>query len=110
MQVQYISNEQGKQVGVLLGMADYHRLTATKATDPELLAGLSKEELDALSNSKLMTEAQSQLSELLAQQKEMVLSSAEEAQLDQLLLQIDHLTILKTRARYTLQNQSHNSI
>jgi hypothetical protein len=104
MQVQYVTDEQGKQVGVLLNMAAYQQLTAT-ADDPELLLGLSHDELKALANSKLAPGAQSQLDDLLAKQKESPLSTKENELLDNLLAQVDQLTILKTRARYTLREQ-----
>jgi hypothetical protein len=103
MQVQYITTEQGKQVGVLLDMAAYHRLLGTAVDDPDLLVALSQEELEALATSKLAPELQAQLDELLQAQQERPLSAEEEAQLDRLLAQVDQLTILKSRARYTLQ-------
>lgn len=110
MQVQYITNEQGKQVGVLLDMADYRQLLAKQSADPELLDGLSQDELNALANSKLVPDAQAKLDDLLAKQTTSQLSDDEEMQLDQLLAQIDQLTILKTRARYTLQVQQDSNV
>lgn len=109
MDVQYITNEQGKQVGVLLEMAEYRRLLAAQAADPELLPGLSREELEALARSKLGPEAQAQLDELLQRQKLETLSAEESATLDRLLAQIDQLTILKTQAQYTLHVQSQHN-
>ena len=46
--------------------------------------------------------AQNQLNDLLVQNAESQLSADEVANLDRLLAQVDQLTILKTRARYTL--------
>lgn len=101
--VQYITNEGGTRVGVLLDIGTYERLAADNQ-DSELLTNISREELLALAETKLATEEQSQLDELLARNAEGQLSSAEEEQLDKLLTQIDNLNILKTRARYTLQH------
>lgn len=103
MQVQYIVTEQGKQVGVLLDMVAYQQLLAGSPPDPELLSGLSREELEALAASKLALETQLQLDDLLESQKQSVLSVDDEAQLEHLLAQYDQLTILKTRARLTLK-------
>jgi hypothetical protein len=70
--------------------------------DAELLVGLSVEELDALADGLLAPAAQTRLDDLLARQKEKLLSADEQRALDGLLQQVDQLTILKTRARYTL--------
>lgn len=102
MQVQYVTNEKGKQVGVLLDMTTYHQLLAAAPSDPELLTDLNQEELKALAESKLALETQAQLDELLQKQEEQTLSDAENSQLENILAQIDQLTILKTRAKYTL--------
>jgi hypothetical protein len=102
MTIQYITNEQGRQVGVLLDMALYRRLTTGQTADPDLLIGLTAAELQALAESKLAPEVQEKMSGLLAAQQEDTLSETEEAELEHLLAQIDQLTILKTRARYTL--------
>lgn len=106
MQLQYITNEQGKQVGVLLDMASYRLLVTKQTADPELLTGLTLPELQALAHSKLAPEMESQLNDLLARQRENRLSAEEEIVLDNLLSEIDNLTILKTRARYTLKAQA----
>ncbi len=71
----------------------------------EILTGLSVDELEALADSLLAPAAQARLEELLARQKDQRLSSDEERQLDRLLQQVDQLTLLKTRARYTLHQQ-----
>jgi hypothetical protein len=101
--VQYVTNQQGERVGVLLDLETYQRLAEASASDEELLAGLSVEELQALATSQLASTEQVQLSELLAQNAEGQLAGEASAKLDQLLTQVDHLNILKTRARYTLQ-------
>jgi hypothetical protein len=68
----------------------------------ELLTGLSVDELEALADSILAPAAQARLDDLLARKKEKALSAQEERELDILLHKTDQLTILKTRARYTL--------
>lgn len=102
MQIQYLTNEQGQKTGVLLDVALYQRLTGQKSPDPDLLFGMSQDELTALANSQLAPITQSRLDELLTQQNEASLTNEETEELDHLLFQVDQLTILKTRARYTL--------
>jgi hypothetical protein len=75
------------------------------SNDPEFLSGLSFEELEALADGLLAPSAQLRLDELLGRQKEKALTASEERELDSLLLKVDQLTILKTRARYTLRRQ-----
>jgi hypothetical protein len=70
-----------------------------------MLVGLSVGELEALSESLLAPAAQSRLEELLASNAEGRLSAAEVSELERLVERVDQLTILKTRARYTLQHQ-----
>ncbi|MBD2311280.1 hypothetical protein H6G20_06365 [Desertifilum sp. FACHB-1129] len=101
-QVRYITNEQGERVGVLLELEAYNRLANPLALDDECLIGLSRDELQALADSKLALAAQNQLNDLLVRNTESQLSVDEIANLDYLLAQVDQLTILKTRARYTL--------
>ena len=74
--------------------------------DAELLVGLSDQELDALADSVLAPSAQVRLDELLERNAEQRLSTDERAELDLLLARVDQLTILKTRARYTLRQQA----
>ncbi len=105
-QVRYITNEQGERVGVLLDLEAYNRLANPLALDDECLIGLSRDELQALADSKLAPAAQNQLNDLLVQNAEAQLSADEVANLDRLLVQVDQLTILKTRARYTLHCQN----
>jgi hypothetical protein len=68
----------------------------------EALIGLSMAELEALADSLLAPAAQARLDDLLARRKEKPLSTEDENELDSLLQKTDQLTILKTRARYTL--------
>jgi hypothetical protein len=51
--VQYVTNQQGERVGVLLDLETYHRLVNSAASDAELLTELSMEELKALADSQL---------------------------------------------------------
>lgn len=101
-QVRYITNEQGERVGVLLDLEAYNRLTNPLVLDEECLIGLSRDELQALADSMLAPTAQNQLDDMLIRNAESQLSADEVANLDRLLAQVDQLTILKTRARYTL--------
>ena len=75
------------------------------SSDCELLVGLSVEESEALADSLLAPAAQARLDDLLARQKEKLLSADEKRALDGLLQKVDQLTILKTRARYTLKQE-----
>jgi hypothetical protein len=74
-------------------------------TDPEVLVGLSDGELEALSESLLAPAAQARLDDLLARNTDHQLSTTDAAELERLLQRVDHLTVLKTRARYTLHHQ-----
>jgi len=100
--VRYITNEQGERVGVLLDVELYERLVISSSVDPEYLLSLNVDELKALANYKLALADQNRLDELISRNTDAQLSSDEVAELDRLLAQADHLTILKTRARYTL--------
>ncbi len=73
--------------------------------DPELLIGLSDGELEALADGVLSPAVQKRLDELLARNAEGPLSAPEQAELDRLLDRVDHLTTVKTRARYTLHQK-----
>ncbi len=101
--VQYITNQQGERVGVLLDLDTYHRLVSLPSDDE--MSGLSLDELQALADSMLAPTAQTQLNELLARNADNQLSADETEVLDRLLTQVDQLNILKTRARYTLNLQ-----
>lgn len=71
------------------------------SNDSEILVGLSEDELEALADSVLAPSLQGRLDELLARNGSNQLSADEQAELDGLLAQVDQLTIVKTRARYT---------
>ena len=100
--VQYITNDQGDRVGVLLDLATFERLTDRSPADAEYLSNLSPAELQALADMSIAPTAKNRLDELLAQNTENTLADDEIKELEQLLEQVDSLTILKTRARYTL--------
>jgi hypothetical protein len=99
---QFITNEQGERVGVLLDLAVYEQLTRGVG-DRELLTALSEPELRALADSRLAPAGQQELDKLLAKQAASELSKNGLARLDTLLDQVDQLNIVKARARYTLQ-------
>ncbi len=106
-QVRYLTNEQGERIGVLLDLDVYSRLANEKTIDDEeCLTGLSQAELQALAESILAPATQTNLDELLALNAKTQLSAEQLTELDHLLAQIDQLTILKTRARYTLKRLS----
>lgn len=107
--IQYVTNQQGERVGVLLNLETYHQLTNTSILDAEILTGLSQNELQALAESMLSPKAQVQLDDLLTRNVEHQLSSDEIVILDHLLEQVDQLNILKTRARYTLNKLEETS-
>ncbi len=74
--------------------------------DPELLIGLSDGELEALAEGILVPTVQVRLDELLARNAEGQVSAPEEAELERLVDRVDHLTTVKTRARYTLHQRA----
>lgn len=76
------------------------------SSNAELLVGLSHDELEALADSMLAPSAQSRLDDLLERNSENRLGADEQVELDRLLARVDQLTILKTRARYTLRQQA----
>lgn len=102
--VRYITDERGERIGVLLDLGEYQKLVS-REEDKDMLAGLSQAELHALAQGMLAPAAQNRLDELLARNAESSLSAEEGSELEQLLNQIDQLTILKARARYTLAHQ-----
>jgi hypothetical protein len=77
-------------------------METTMNSDPEFLVGLSDDELEALADSLLSPSAQARLDELLERNGQSQLAPSEQIELDRLLAKVDQLTILKTRARYTL--------
>ncbi|MBW4671592.1 MAG: hypothetical protein KME60_30245 [Cyanomargarita calcarea GSE-NOS-MK-12-04C] len=100
--LQYVTNQDGERIGVLLDLQTYQQLTYSSA-DNEILTGISLEELQALSESMLSPKAQVELNDLLARNADNMLSVEEKTNLDRLLAQVDQLNVLKTRARYTLK-------
>jgi hypothetical protein len=74
--------------------------------DPEILVGLSEGELEALADSLLSPSAQARLDELLERNSAGQLDAEDLRELDRLLARVDHLTVLKTRARYTLEQHA----
>ena len=100
--VQYVTNEQGERVGVLLDFNTYARFSPL-LLDEEYLVGLSIDELQALASCKLALADQTRLNDLVARNAESLLCANEVAELDGLLVKADQLTILKTRAHYTLK-------
>ena len=102
----YIINEQGECIGVLLDLEEYQQLIRLSLPDAELLVGLSEDELQALAHSSLAPAEQDRLDDLLAQNADGQLSETDQVALDHLLHYVDQLTILKTRARYTLAHHA----
>ena len=74
--------------------------------DSDVLTSLNTEELRALAESNLTPTAQYRLDELLARNHDGDLDESESKELDRLLAQVDHLNILKARARLTLSQQT----
>lgn len=101
--VNYLTDEQGQKIGVLMDLDTYDRLTNFTNTDNELLLGLNQEELIALATTKLAINEQDELSSLLAKNQSKIINNNEEEKLEYLLAKIDNLNILKTRAIYTLE-------
>lgn len=99
--LQYITSESGQRVGVLISWQDFQQLRLQLPDDPDVLHGLSIAELQALANGMLSPEHQEKLSDLLQKNENEVLSREDAEELDQLLEQIDSLSILKARARLT---------
>ena len=101
--IQYITDDQGSQVGVILDMEDYRNLMAKPQADPDLLTYLNLNELQALAGSRLALSTRERLEILLARNNANEHTDTEAVELDQLLAQIGQLNLLKTRVRYTLQ-------
>jgi hypothetical protein len=72
------------------------------SVDSELLTSLSVAELEALADGLLAPARQARLDDLLAKNGAGSLPGDERRELDRLLELADQLTLLKTRARYTL--------
>ena len=104
--LRYITDEQGERIGVVLDLEAYQQLTRLSSPDSDLLMGLSEAELQALAHSALAPTEQARLDDLLARNADGQLPEAEQAELDRLLHHVDQLTLLKTRARYTLAHHA----
>jgi len=76
------------------------------SNESELLVCMSDDELEALADGKLAPSAQARLNDLLARNGRNQLTADEQSELDGLLAKVDQLTILKTRARYTLRQHA----
>jgi len=70
--------------------------------NPELLTGVSMEELEALAAGVLVPAAQARLDQLMLGAKQGRLSAEEAADLNDLLNKVDQLNLLKARAQYTI--------
>lgn len=109
--VQYITNEQGERIGVVLDLETYQRLARAQTPETsELLLNLSLDELEALANSALAANDQQYLDSLLAKNKESQLSEEESQSLDKLLARVDQLNLLKARAHYTLKHLENSAV
>jgi hypothetical protein len=71
-------------------------------SDSELLFGLSDDELAALADSVLAPSGHSRLDDRLSRNADGLLTAPQLQELDRLVTRVDQLSILKTRARYTL--------
>ena len=74
----------------------------TRSNDSRCLSGLNVKELRALSDCQLSVMEQERLHDLLDRNSNGGLSVAESIELEQLVEQVDQLSLLKTRAQYTL--------
>ena len=64
--LQYLTNDRGERVGVLLDWNTYSRLVNQSGLDEEYLVGLSVDELEALASCKLALTEQSHLDDIRA--------------------------------------------
>jgi hypothetical protein len=107
-EIQYVTNTQGDRVGVLLDIETYQRLLQQGETgDPELLLNLSREELQALAECKLVPAEQAQIDQIMERNSLRQLSGAEVERLDSELKKVEYLNNLRSRAKYTLQRLYH---
>lgn len=86
--LQYLTNEQGERVGVLLDWNTYARLTNPLGLDEQCLVGLSIDELTAQASCKLAAAEQTHLNDLVSRNTESLLSTDEIAELDDLLVKL----------------------
>jgi hypothetical protein len=105
--VRYITDELGNRVGMVLDFKLYPHLASPLALDEDCLVGLSLDELNALAHCRLTRDDQTRLNDLLERNGDPQLLGAlsvdKVGEMDRLLAEGDHLTVLKARARYTLK-------
>ena len=104
----FVTNAQGERVGIILDLSTYEQMLSSQ-DDPELLTGMTEVELAALSESELAPGNQQRLQDLAEKSSEQALSESESEQLGYLLEQVDHLNVLKARARYTLKTKARRA-
>lgn len=97
--VEYLTNEQGERVGVLLDWNTYSRFANLLGLDQDYLIGLSVDELKALASCQLALVEPTRLDDLVMRNAASLPCADEVAELDELLAKTDQLTILKTLAR-----------
>jgi hypothetical protein len=111
--VRYITDEFGNRVGMVLDFERYPHLASPLALDADCLVGLSLDELNALAHCRLTSDNQTRLNNLLERNSDPQLLGAltedEVTEMDRLLAEGDHLTVLKARAQYTLKRLSELS-
>lgn len=89
-----------------------HALKKTPNVSEQSLApviGLTKEELKALAESVVAPDRQQRITHLLELNRTQQLSGKNEAELDELLTEVDRIALLKARAMYTLQLKQDNA-
>ncbi len=72
--------------------------------------GLTKEELKALAESVVASDRQQRIANLLELNRAQQLSTKNEAELDELLAEVDRIALVKARALYTLIRSNSNKI
>lgn len=81
--VGYVTEADGRRIGVILGWEDYQTLRAYLPTDPDLLVNISEPELQALAEGILSSPYQQRLSELLQRNQSGVITQTEEVEVHQ---------------------------
>ena len=88
---------------MVLTLSDYETHRSSLSPDPNLLAGLTEDELRALADGMLEAGHRERLAELLKRNREGELGKEENAELNRLIAGVDTMNILKARAMYTLR-------
>ena len=70
---------------------------------------LTREELKALAESVVASDRQQRIANLLELNRAQPLSAKNEAELDELLAEVDRIALVKARALYTLQLKQDNA-